>query len=119
VGLAARFLEEKGFSTIVLTPMPEFHRAVGIPRSAAIGYPFGRLLGQVGDAHGQAQVLLSTLRVLEEAQEPGEIWHLPFTWPEEPKKTAWQPSEMSPVVKRFLGEIKEARKREGEKDSSR
>jgi hypothetical protein len=112
-------LEEKGFSTIVLTPMPEFHRAVGIPRSAAIEYPFGRLLGQVGDVHGQRDVLCSTLRVLEEAREPGEVWHLPFTWPEEPKKTAWQPSEMSPVVKRFLGEIKEARKREEEKSSAR
>jgi hypothetical protein len=119
VGLAARFLEEKGFSTIVLTPMPEFHRAVGIPRSAAIGYPYGRLLGQVGDMRGQRQVLRATLRVLEEVQVPGEIWHLPFTWPEEPKKTAWQPPEMSPVVKRFLSEIKEARKREEEKGSSR
>jgi hypothetical protein len=119
VGLAARFLEEKGFSTIVLTPTPEFHRAVGIPRSAAIGYPYGRLFGEVGDAHGQAQVLRSTLRVLEEAQEPGEIWHLPFTWPEEPKKTAWQPPEMSPVIKMFLGEIKEARKKEEEKSSAK
>jgi hypothetical protein len=119
VGLAARFLEEKGFSTIVLTPMPEFHRAVGIPRSAAIEYPYGRLLGQVGDVRGQGQVLRSTLTVLEEARGPGEIWHLPFTWPEEPKKTAWQPPEMSPVIKMFLREIKEARKREEEKSSSR
>ena len=88
---------------------------MGIPRSVAIEYPYGRLLGQMGDVVGQSRVLRSTLRVLEEAQEPGEIWHLPFTWPEEPKKTAWQPPEMSPVIKMFLRDIKEARRREEEK----
>jgi hypothetical protein len=115
VGLAARFLEEKGFSTVVLTPTPEFHRAVGIPRSAAIAYPYGRLLGQAGDKNGQRDVLLATLSVLEKAREPGEIWHLPFSWPEDPKKTDWQPPEMTPIIKMFLKEIKEARRREEER----
>jgi hypothetical protein len=60
-------------------------------------------------------VLLATLSVLEKAQEPGEVWHLPFTWPEEPKKTDWQPPEMAPLIKMFLKEIKEARRREEER----
>jgi hypothetical protein len=115
VGLAAGFLEEKGFSTIVLTPTPEFHGTVGIPRSAAIAYPYGRLLGRVGDTDGQREVLLAGLSVLEKAQQPGEVWHLPFTWPEDPKKTDWQPPEMSPIIKLFLKEIKEARRREEER----
>jgi hypothetical protein len=115
VGLAARFLEERGFSTVVLTPIPEFHRAVGIPRSAAIEYPYGRPLGRAGDRKGQREVLLAALTALEKAQEPGAIRHLPFTWPEDPRKTAWQPSEMSPIVGVFLDKIKEARAREVEK----
>ena len=85
---------------------------MGIPRSAAIAYPYGRLLGQVGDNNGQREVLLAALSVLENAQKPGEIRHLPFTWPEDPKKTDWQPPEMSPIIKMFLKEIKEARRRE-------
>ena len=102
----------------MLTPTYEFTRAIGIPRSAAIEYPYGRLVGQVGDREGQRKVLLKTLEVLEKAKKPGEVWHLPFTWPEDPKKTAWQPSEMSPLVKYHLEEIKGARKREQEQKDS-
>jgi hypothetical protein len=104
-------LEEDGFSTVILTPTHEFHRAVGIPRSAAIEYPYGRPVGQVGDQDGQRQVLLEALALLEKAKTPGEVRHLPFTWPEEPKKTDWQPPEMSPLIKFYLDDIKEARKR--------
>jgi hypothetical protein len=113
VGLAARFLEEAGFSTVVLTPNHEFHRAVGIPRSAAVEYPYGRLMGQVGDRDGQRAVLLKTLSFLEEARVPGEIRHLPFTWPEDPKETDWHPPEMSPLIRVYLDEIKRARKESG------
>jgi hypothetical protein len=113
--LAARFLEEAGFSTVVLTPTHEFHRVVGIPRSAAIEYPYGRPVGQVGDQEGQRQVLLEVLSLLEKARKPGEVYHLPFTWPEEPKKTNWQPSEISPIVKLQLDDIKKARQPGNEK----
>jgi hypothetical protein len=110
--LAARFLEETGFSTLVLTPTYEFTRAVGIPRSAAVEYPYGRPVGQVGDREGQRKVLLKTLEVLEKAKRPGEVWHLPFSWLEEPKKTDWQPPEMSPLIKYYLEEIKKARQKQ-------
>lgn len=110
MGLAARLLEQDGFSTVVLTPTPEFHRAVGIPRSAAVEFPYGRPLGQVGDGNGQRDVLLETLSVLAKAREPGEIWHLPFTWPEEPKDAKWHPPEMSPIVGLFREQIREARR---------
>jgi hypothetical protein len=76
-------------------------------------------VGQAGDREGQRKVLLMTLSVLEKARNPGEIWHLPFTWPEEPKKADWQPPEMSPLIKLYLEEIKEARRREAEKVSTR
>jgi hypothetical protein len=113
--LAARFLEEAGFSTVVLSPTYEFHRVVGIPRSAAIEYPYGRTVGQVGDREGQRQVLLAALSLFEKARKPGEVDHLPFTWPEEPKETKWQPSEISPIVKLQLDDIKKARLSGGEK----
>jgi hypothetical protein len=110
VGLAARYLEAKGFITVVLTPTHDFNRLVGIPRSAAIEYPYGRILGAVGDKAGQRAVLLGALNVLQTAEEPGDVRHLPFTWPEEPKNTDWQPPEMSPLIKHYLEEIKKARK---------
>lgn len=111
MGLAARFLEEHQFSTVVLTPTVEFHRLVGVPRSAAIEYPYGRPVGQVGDRDGQREVLLQTLSLLEKAQRPGQVLHLPFTWPEEPKNAKWHPPEMSPVIKLYLDEIRAAAKK--------
>ena len=111
MGLAARVLEEAGFTTVVLTPTHEFNRAVGIPRSVALAYPYGRLIGEVGDADGQRKVLKATLAVLEEAQTPGQVTHLPFEWPEDPKDTHWHPPEMSPIVKFYLEDIKQASKR--------
>ena len=97
-------------ATVVLTPTPDFHRAVGIPRSAAIEYPFGRPVGEVGDREGQRSVLLSALALLEKCRQPGEVHHLPFTWPEDPKDTHWHPPEMSPIIKAHLQEIKAARR---------
>jgi hypothetical protein len=111
VGLAARYLEEKGFSSLVLTPTHEFNRAVGIPRSAAIAYPYGRPVGQVGDRDGQRRVLAAALEVLVKARTPGEVHHLPFVWPEDPKQTKWHPPEMSPLIKTYLQEIKAAARR--------
>ena len=100
-------MEENGIATVALTPMPEFHNAVGIPRSAAIAYPFGRPLGEVGDIAGQRNVLESALTMLTESTKPGAIKHLPFEWPEEPKKVKWHPPEISPIVKQNLALIKQ------------
>lgn len=85
---------------------PEFNREIGIPRVAAIEYPYGRPVGQVADAEGQRRVLLNTLSFLENAAKPGQECHLPFTWPEEPKHAKWQPPEISPIIKLHLDEIK-------------
>ena len=117
MGLAARYLEAKGFSTIVLTPTHDFNRLVGIPRSAAIAYPYSRILGAVSDKAGQRAVLLSALNVLQTAEKPGLVRHLSFIWPEEPKNTDWQPPEMSPLIKFYLEEIKKARKEQGYRSS--
>ncbi len=72
-------------------------------------------MGEVGDREGQRKVLLKTLQVLEKAEQPGEVWHLPFIWQEEPKKTDWQPPEMSPLIKFYLEDIKKARREQEER----
>jgi hypothetical protein len=64
----------------------------------------------VGDREGQRKVLLKALSVLEKAKKSGEVFHLPFTWPEDPKNTDWQPPEMSPLIKYYLEYIKKARR---------
>ena len=106
MGLAARLMEKNALSTVVLTPMPEFHNAVGIPRSAAIEYPFGRPVGQVNDAAGQSAVVEQALSMLEQADAPGHIRHLEFVWPEDPKDTEWHPPVISPIIKQHLDVIK-------------
>jgi len=108
VGLVARFLEDEGFSTLTLTMTPEYNKEVGIPRVAAIEYPYGRPVGEVNDVEGQRKVLLEALSVLEKAQVPGHVFDLPFTWPEDPKNTKWHPPEISPIVKIQLEKIKRA-----------
>ncbi len=102
-------MEENGLATVVLTPTPEFRNDVGIPRSAAIGFPFGRPVGQVKDVPLQMAVLREALALLTEAQKPGVIRHLPFEWPEDPRKTDWQPSEISPIIKQNLETIKKVK----------
>ena len=87
---------------------PEFHREIGIPRVAAIEYPYGRPIGRVNDIEGQRSVLQEALSFMEKADHPGKVFQLPFTWPEEPKHTKWQPPEISPIVNLFLDEIKKA-----------
>jgi D-proline reductase (dithiol) PrdB len=113
VGLVTRYLEAEGFSTIALMPIPEFNRLIGIPRVAAIEYPFGRPVGQVHDIDGQRQVLLDMITCLERIEKPGTVFHLPYTWPEDPKETKWHPPERSPILKLFQSEIKKIREQEG------
>ena len=94
---------------MVLTPTPECHRKIGFPRVAAIAHPYGRVVGEVHDSKGQRAVLLEALSVFEKAERAGEVYHLPFTWPEEPKETKWHPPEMSPMIRLLLDKIKKAR----------
>ena len=85
-------------TTICVNMMPDYSRAYGFPRIAAIEYPFGCPLGKPGDQEGQLQVIRATLRALEEIQQPGEVVHLPFEWSDPPDKANWHPSEPSPII---------------------
>ncbi len=102
MGLVARVLEQAGISTVILSMMPAYQPTVGAPRVAAIAHPFGRPYGNVGDADTQRAVLRAALSVLAAARVPGQVVHLPFLWPEEPKATKWGPDEPSPIVAMML-----------------
>jgi hypothetical protein len=96
-----RELEAAGITTISLTPVPDLTASVSVPRIAAIEYPLGRTLGQPCDAAGQMAVLEATLRALETIQAPGEIVHLPFEWPEDPK-IVHKGEQVDPPIGRYL-----------------
>jgi D-proline reductase (dithiol) PrdB len=91
-------IEEAGIPTVMLSMMPAYQPSVGAPRVAAVSHPFGRPFGEVGDSETQRAVLRATLAVLESAKTPGEVAHLPFRWPEDPRTTKWAPDKPSPII---------------------
>jgi hypothetical protein len=87
-------------STVVVTPMPFWAERVGVPRTLAVEFPFGQVLGAAGDAAQQRRVIGAALSLLETAQDPGTTAHWPEQWsqPREQARNAWQPAEPSPIV---------------------
>ncbi|HXG17500.1 MAG TPA: hypothetical protein VNN62_00300 [Methylomirabilota bacterium] len=100
-------IEEAGISTICVNMIPDYSRAYGFPRVAALEYPFGLTLGRPGDREGQLQVIRAALQALIDIQEPGGVVHLPFEWPEDPTVVDIHPPEPSPIAK-LIGQGKVA-----------
>jgi hypothetical protein len=86
-------------TTITLSSIPELTASVSVPRIAAIEYPLGRPFGNPGDPESQMAILCATLQALEEMNTPGNIKHLPFEWPELPKKARTHSPEPPPIAK--------------------
>lgn len=84
--------------------IPELTAATGAPRVAAIEFPFGRPLGQPGDAETQRDVLCATLMALRNAEIPGTVTGLPFRWPEPPAEVHWHPKKPSPIGRLLAGD---------------
>lgn len=101
MGLAQRVLEASGIATVSLSMIPDFTRAVGVPRLAGIAYPMSRPMGRPGDSAGQRAVLRATLELLESAMAPDTYLELPFTWPESPAQ-ARKGSEIHPPIAQLL-----------------
>jgi hypothetical protein len=101
VGLVQRVIEAAGIPTVSLSMIPDFTRAVGVPRLAGIGYPMSRPMGRPGDAAGQRAVLRALLGVLEEAAGPGTSVELPFEWPESPAR-ARRGADVHPPITQLL-----------------
>ena len=78
----ARIFENAGMSTIMVTNMPFWAEKVGTPRTLAVEFPFGHILGQPHNKEQQRRVILKALEVLETAETPGRIVHFQEKWPE-------------------------------------
>jgi len=89
-----------GLSTILVTNMPFWAEAVGVPRTLAVEFPFGHILGQPHAVEQQRRVIGQALDALESAEAPGAVVHSAEAWPEPRKEAlkAWQPEEPSPVM---------------------
>ncbi|MCH8814162.1 MAG: hypothetical protein IH957_03560 [Chloroflexi bacterium] len=107
--MLARVFEESGLSTVLVTNGP-FFSAVGVPRTVAVEFPYGHMLGYPEDRPMQKQVIEAALSLLEEAKEPEEIRELDVEWPQEfdVARKDWHPSEASPIVGMMLAQAKKA-----------
>ncbi len=98
--MLARTLEAYGLSTVLVTNMPFWAEKIGVPRTLAVEFPFGHMLGQPGDITTQRRVIAQALAVLRTATIPGTIVHTDEVWPVPAVEAmkAWQPAEPSPVI---------------------
>ena len=97
-GLLQRKLEEMGLPTVSISNQPELTEKVCVPRAVFIQYPFGRILGDVGDRKGQRAVCDDMLEMMQSAPEPITYQHLPYEWPEPPEKAKWKPDIPPPIA---------------------
>lgn len=79
--MLARTFEAAGLATILVTNMPFWAAKIGVPRTLAVEFPFGHILGQPHNKEQQMRVIFQALDVLEKAEEPGTIVHSPEKWP--------------------------------------
>ncbi len=79
--MLARLFEEAGMSTIMVTNMPFWADKIGVPRTLAVEFPFGHILGQPHNKEQQLRVLRMALEVLGNAKTPGTTGHFQEGWP--------------------------------------
>jgi len=100
----ARTFEEAGMSTVVVTMMPVWSERIGLPRTLAVGFPFGHAFGHAADVGEQSAVVEAALRCLEKMERPGSIEELEIEWADfDSWRRRWQPKEPSPIVKMMRG----------------
>jgi hypothetical protein len=109
----ARTLEKAGLSTIFVTNMPFWAEKIGVPRTLAVEFPFGHVLGQPNNLAQQMSVILEALEVLRTADGPGSIVHSQQKWPLPADVTiqSWQPEIPSPIIAHMSKEIRETIRR--------
>jgi len=89
--------------------MPFWAERVGTPRTLAIEYLFGHLLGQPLILNQQLSVIHQALEVLQSANIPGTVVHSPEVWPVSKDEAIknWQPIEPSPVISHMSKHFRE------------
>ena len=100
MSVLARFIEEAGIPTVVVTMMPAVAERWRAPRVVGVEFPFGHAFGMPGDVAMQRSVADHALRALEEATGPEFRLDVPIEWPIDTKTAYrdWQPREPSPIV---------------------
>jgi hypothetical protein len=108
VPVLARLFETAGLATVLVTNMPYWSEKIGVPRTLGVEFPFGHTLGQPHNTAQQMSVIHEALKVLAEADEPGEIRHFSWKWPtglEEALRIS-HPEEPPPIARdmgRYIG----------------
>jgi len=94
----------------MVTNMPYWPEKLGVPRTVAVEFPYGHMLGMPGDRDMQMTVIRAALSLLEEAGEPGAIRELDIEWPQplDEAKKDWQPPEPSPVIAMMIEQRRKA-----------
>ncbi|MBL6979248.1 MAG: hypothetical protein ISR61_09875 [Desulfobacteraceae bacterium] len=80
MSLVARVLEAGGISTVTYTNARDIAASAGNPRQIFLNYPLGNSAGRPNDPENQRSVLRAGLKLLEDAETPGTIVDLPYTW---------------------------------------
>lgn len=80
MSLVARVLEAGGISTVTFTNARDIASSAGNPRQIFLNYPLGNSAGRPHDPKNQRSVLRAGLKLLEDAERPGIIVDLPYTW---------------------------------------
>ena len=108
----ARTIENAGIPTVTVTMMPELASKTRVSRVLGVEFPFSQAFGMVDDLDMQREVAEAAVRMLAEAKEPETRRDLEIEWPIETKTAykAWQPAEISPIVKASLAQIRKARR---------
>lgn len=112
----ARVIESAGLSTVLVTNMPFWAEKVGVPRTLAVEFPYGHILGRPGDANQQRRIIRQAFAVLESTAEPGRIVHSTEAWPDPAEQAVkdWQPENPSPIIAamapKILSALRERRK---------
>jgi hypothetical protein len=110
VPVLARWIEEAGIPTVVVTMMPAVASALEAPRVVGVEFPFGHPFGLPGDRDTQRHVLATALSVLSGARAFGTRVDVDIEWPQPLKEAykAWQPKEPSPIVAMMLERMRGA-----------
>ena len=103
--------EQAGISTVLITMAPYWAEQHGVPRALAVEFPFAHPIGPIDDKNLQTQVLQEAIAVLGQARGPNTIVHSELAWPGDERewRRAWQPSEASPLVAKYMDEIRALR----------
>jgi len=105
-------------ATVIVTNMPFWSERVGAPRSLAVEFPFGHILGRAHDGERQRRVVIRAVDVLEQSAGPGTIVHFQEPWPEplEAARRASHPETPPPIAAemgRHIGDFLRGMRRGG------